>query len=448
MMSVTISKEWVGRTVDGKFSLLTWLGGSEGCGVFLTEYPGSRTGKAVIKLMPAEAAQDRAAGWDAAQGLNHPHLLRLYEHGRCHEDGAEFAWVLTEYAPEVLAEILAERALTADETRGVLEPLMDALEYLHGKGLVHGHVKPSNIMANDDVLKLTADHLLRAGTVSGASAKGSYAAPETARGVATPAADIWSLGATLVEVLTQKSPARGTDGELLIPGEIPVPFAEIARECLRVDPAQRCSLREIRAMLDPETPSAKAGITNAVAPPPATPAARPAVTPVAATTTRRSRDAKPRGQWIWLVGIPVLVIIVAIAWFLRTEAGRNSPASESSASVVQESSSASSAPVPAMVKGSVAERVPPEVLRSALETIRGTVRVDVQVTVGEGGNVTGAAFTEHGPSHYFANAAMQAAQQWIFKPAQVHGLPVKSIWLLKFAFTQGGDSVTAAEVSP
>jgi len=61
------------------------------------------------------------------------------------------------YADEVLSEILPERALTPAEAKEMLAPVIDTLSYLHAKGLVHGRLKPSNILAVDDRLKLSGD---------------------------------------------------------------------------------------------------------------------------------------------------------------------------------------------------------------------------------------------------------------------------------------------------
>src|SRR5208337_4472772 len=73
------------------------------------------------------------------------------------------------------------------------------------------------------------------------------------------ASDVWSLGVTLVEALTQYPPVwdRSTQTEPVVPESIPQPFADIARECLRREPARRCTLGEIKARLDPAQPIAK-----------------------------------------------------------------------------------------------------------------------------------------------------------------------------------------------
>lgn len=465
MASVTISERWTGLTVDGKFPLLRWLGGAAGCGVFLTELRDRPAGKAAIKLMSAEAAdaENRAAGWAAAWDLEHRNLLRVLEWGRCRFDGADLAYVVTEYAPEVLAEILPERSLSAEETRAVLDPLVGVLEYLHGKGLVHGHVKPANLLAVGDELKLTADHLVRAGAARGAMPVGNYGAPELTRGEVTPAVDVWSLGVTLVEMLTQSRPVRGTSGEPVIPDGVPEPFAGIARACLRVAPADRCSLGEIRARLRREAQAEELEAEKAAVPVAAEALRRAA----AASTPARVTDGTDRGRgigaagtqasrtWIWVAGVIALVAVLAIAWFLVGSHPKDKGSSREQAAVPAARPAVTPAAVPAVkpgppvtVKGAVKDRIEADVLRSALDTIYGTVVVEVRVTVGTDGNVSDAVYTIHGPSRYFADAGMKAARQWKFKPAEVNGRAVKSQWLLRFAFTKEAGSVTAREVSP
>ena len=91
------------------------------------------------------------------------------------------------------------------------------------------------------------------------------------------------------------------------------------------------------------------------------------------------------------------------------------------------------------VKGAVVERVQPEVSRNASRTIQGRVKVTIRLTVGPNGNVSNAAFDSSGPSKYFANLALQAARQWKFKPPDVEGQAVPSVWILQFQFGRDGD---------
>src|SRR5580704_11738296 len=297
MSAAAISREWVGRLADGRFPLLQWLGGSQSTGVFLTELTDRRDQpqKAVIKLVPAEAedAEARVAAWEAATSLSHPNLMKVFTHGRCEIDDVPCLYVVTEFADEVLAEIISERPLTTKETRDLLGPTLDALSYLHANGLVHGRLNPSNIMAAGDSLKLTTYGVCSVGAaVISGSTRTVCDAPETEYGPIGPASDIWSLGATLVEVLTKYPPQwnRARTADPTVPESMPEPFASIARRCLRWDPAQRITLDEIAALLDPaKTPS------------------RPQVKPATASTHPRR------------IAIPLAIVALVLAgvgiWF-------------------------------------------------------------------------------------------------------------------------------------
>ena len=105
-------------------------------------------------------------------------------------------------------------------------------------------------------------------------------------------------------------------------------------------------------------------------------------------------------------------------------------------------------PAGAVVHGEVAQQVLPDVLESARNTIRGTVKVKVNVDVDRSGNVEGADLESPGPSKYFARAALQAAQQWKFKPANIAGQGVLSSWTLQFEFTRDGTRVIPKQESP
>ena len=167
MNPAAIRSDWVGRLIDGRFTLLTWLGGSQYSGVFLTELQGQQQ-KASIKLIPADApdAEAHSSGWASASALSHPHLMRLFQTGTAEIDGVRVLYAVSEYSDEDLSQILPERPLTPTEAREMLDPVLDALSYLHSKGFVHGHLKPSNILVVEDQVKLSSDSLHGAGRLA------------------------------------------------------------------------------------------------------------------------------------------------------------------------------------------------------------------------------------------------------------------------------------------
>ena len=421
--------EWVGRVVDGRFTLLHWIGSSEWGDVFLTELPENPSQKAAIKLVPADTADADAhiAGLAATTTLSHPNLVRMFHTGRCQINSARLLYAVMEYAEENLSQVIPERPLTPSEARDMLPPVLDALSFLHQKGFVHGRLKPSNVMVVDNQLKICWDRRHVAGQLRKRLPKlAPYDAPELATGTISPAADVWSLGVTLVEALTQKTPVweKSTPKDPLLPGSIPEPFDEIARECLRKDPSQRCTLSKVKARLDPAPPL-----------------------PTSVTNTSKTRT-----------GILPLILFIAVALLLLLIAAltlrpHNNPPVLPSGQ--QQVSPPSEPPVPesevskaASVKGAVVEQVQPEVSRNASKTIHGRVKVRIRLTVDSSGSVSNAAFDSPGPSKYFANLALQAARQWKFRPAQIDGRAVPSAWSLLFQFGRDGTEITPVEVSP
>ncbi|HEX3544791.1 MAG TPA: protein kinase [Candidatus Acidoferrum sp.] len=246
-------KTWEGQAVDG-FPLRQYLGGSDHSAVYLTQLNSSDEQKSAIKFIPADSsAYAQLAKWRAAGELTHKHLLQLIRVGRWEFAGTNFLYVVMEYAEENLSEILPQRALEPDEVRQVLESALDALTYLHAQGLAHTRIKPGNILAAGDQLKLSSDALSEIGSAAVAAPQPDiYAAPESATAPVSAAADVWSLGVTLVEALTQRTPVlRGVDVELPAPEKIPAPFLEIVRHSLQVDPTRRANLKEITTLLNP-----------------------------------------------------------------------------------------------------------------------------------------------------------------------------------------------------
>ncbi len=69
-----IQSDWVGRVIDGRFTLLQWLGGSGRSSVFLTELPGPQARKAAIKLIQTTAGT-RKLLWLVGRRLAPFHIL-------------------------------------------------------------------------------------------------------------------------------------------------------------------------------------------------------------------------------------------------------------------------------------------------------------------------------------------------------------------------------------
>ena len=464
-----MSESWKaleGHTVDGRFQLESWLGGSDHSAVFLTVVADSR--KAAIKLTPADptGAEKQLLLWKMTREVTHPNLIRIFATGRSDLDGADMLYQAMEYAEENLAQIIPERALTAEEARAMLPPVLRALQSVHDKRYVHGHIQPSNILAIGDQVKLSSDGLSVASAKSrGGRTLSAYDPPEAATGMASTAGDVWQLGMTLVEVLTQRLPVWDRAGTRApeIPA-MPEPFREIAGHCLQVDAGKRWTVAEILARLErdgsgPAPPgSEKMG------------AARPAPTPAQSQTQSQSqtrseksasaptslRPQKTSAKWPYLLGLAALLTI-AVVLIARPKA--SSPPAETQSTQTQPGAAAETnasdakvgAAAPAVGGGGnaspstaaanpdkdgVVQRVMPQVSPGARRSIQGKIKVRVRVDVDASGNVAGAALESAGPSKYFSRAALEAARSWKFAPAPAGSGPRE--WKLQFGFSRAG----------
>jgi TonB family protein len=414
---------WEGRVVEGKYPLLELLGSGPRGSVFRTEVSGKNAPqKAAIKIIPVEQASvdDQLYRLRLATQLSNPHLIKIFEAGQCQIQRGPAIYVVMEFAEENLGQVLPSRALTANEARQMLPPLLEALSYLHSQGLVHGHVQPSNILAVGDRLKLSTDCVRPVGSTDKLQGgKSGYAAPEAAKN--TPASDVWSLGAILVAALATESRGQPSEQELtMVPSSIPEPFRRIARECLHANPSDRCTLEQIKIWLDlNQQPT-------------------PVVEP---STPRQSRG----------LGLKVTVGVAAIlaaffGWRLIRSTPSGSPNETTQSSTQSAPASPATATQQGSVPGAVTERALPNVSQGARNTIQGKIRVAVRVNVDATGSVTDAKLTSPGPSKYFANQALQSARRWKFKPPQTDGQPIASAWLLKYQFGRAGTEVSPAPV--
>ena len=190
-----------------------------------------------------------------AARLSHPNVVRVFDVGE--SDGRPF--IVMEYVEgDTLAdELVRHGPLPPARAVELALQICSGLEAAHASGLVHRDVKPRNLLLRPDgVLKIADFGIARAaestrlteiGTILGTAA---YLAPEQAEGLeATPAADLYSVGAVLYELLTGQVPYTATSLVELIAKQQAGPPAPIAGappllelaviRCLEPDPSER-----------------------------------------------------------------------------------------------------------------------------------------------------------------------------------------------------------------
>jgi serine/threonine-protein kinase len=219
-----------------------------------------------VKVLRSEFADDqtfRARFRAEAQhtaALHHPNIAAVHDYGEMEDGGEGLAYLVMELVEgESLADLL-ERVgrLEPARTIDMLRQTSSGLAVAHAAGVVHRDVKPGNVLVGtDDVVRITdfgiawsasSVALTGTGQVVGTA---HYLSPEQAAGEkATPASDVYALGAVAYECLAGR---RAFDGENSVqvalkqireepdplPADVPAGLRAVVERAMAKDPAAR-----------------------------------------------------------------------------------------------------------------------------------------------------------------------------------------------------------------
>ncbi|HEX5881077.1 MAG TPA: serine/threonine-protein kinase, partial [Actinomycetota bacterium] len=229
--------------------------------------------RVALKVLVQELADDPRATRRfvrearATAKLTHPNVTRVYDFGR---DGGLPYLVMELLEGDTLADRLAGGPLPPSEAARIGAAVADALDVAHSRGIVHRDIKPSNVLLTpagevkvmDFGIAAAADET-HSTTGSGLYGTAAYISPERAAGqAATPATDVYSLGAVLYELLIGRPPFLGDSPVLVVRAHlherprpvrelapwVPARLADACEAALAKDPAQRPSSAAALAM--------------------------------------------------------------------------------------------------------------------------------------------------------------------------------------------------------
>ena len=209
--------------------------------------------------MDSSGMQDFEREFTTVYNMKHGNLLPPTGYDIC--DGRPY--LVMQYCENGSCSSMAGRMEEEDIIK-FLHDVSAGLEYLHDHNIIHQDIKPDNILLDDNCNFMVTDFGISVNSNGGifnsngmSGGTRAYMGPERFNGVTNSASDMWSLGATAVELLTG-NPPYGDHGGLLQSAGEPLPelpklqpeVKDIIMACLAEDPAKRIKANEIRQKID------------------------------------------------------------------------------------------------------------------------------------------------------------------------------------------------------
>lgn len=328
----------MGKTI-GKYQLIEFLARGDSSVVYKGFQPEMNRYVAVKILSPSAARNQPAideflkAGAIMSQ-LDHPNILPVYDYGE--QDGVYY--IVSRF---VEGGPLSNRLQFFNTPQNILQlfgPLTKALDYVHERDMVHGNLKPSNILVSSGERPLLADFGFRQRLRQTDTPGDALMSPEQAQGGAFDGrADIYALGAILYEILVGEAPHIGSlPSPRLKRPELPESLEKVILKAMAQYPEQRFQTagefyQAISTALKPQP-----------VPPPATMAQEPTPSTTLEPLVYPAPDPveSPDRSWFRFVlgGLVLLILICAIGAFfifvIREDRASATPTAEAAGPTV------------------------------------------------------------------------------------------------------------------
>jgi serine/threonine protein kinase/tetratricopeptide (TPR) repeat protein len=283
----------LGTALAGRYAIERELGRGGMATVYLADDLKHRRKVAIKVLRPELSAVLGPERFDReiqiVAGLNHPHILPLYDSGTAgkRESGeGTLLWFTMPYVRgETLRQKLSrERQLPIDQAIAIVRQVASALDHAHAHGLIHRDIKPENIllhegeaMVSDFGIALGSGEAGKRGSGEAERLTGTgislgtpqYMSPEQASGERTLDArsDVYSLGCVLYELLAGEPPYTGITAQVVIAKRFTDPIPRVRRLRATVSPAVEQAIMKALATTPADRfPSATAFIEALTAP--------------------------------------------------------------------------------------------------------------------------------------------------------------------------------------
>ncbi len=324
----------VGAVVDGRYRVLSKIGGGGMADVWLAEDTTLQR-RVALKVLHRRFAQDREFVMrfqreaESAAGLQHPNVVAVFDRGEW--EGSYY--IAMQYVEGPTLKQLIDSGITLEQAVAVTRQVLQAAGYAHRQSLVHRDLKPQNVIVDPEGKAIVTDFGIARAGVSEITQTGSvmgtphYLSPEQAQGFeVTPVSDLYSIGVMLYEALTGRVPFEGESAVAVamkqvsqmpqrpssIQPRVSPSLDAVVMRALEKDPGQRFQSAEAfiaaldQAMRDPG--GAGRGTTSFAALPPVAAAVEaPVEDPEAARRRRRNR---------WILGALVAILLGALIGIL------------------------------------------------------------------------------------------------------------------------------------